>query len=46
MPDKCPMDSSCELCEAPPGVPCVNTVNPGQPIPFRDTHYARNEIHG
>lgn len=31
----------CELCRAPAGEPCRNTIRPGQPLPGRRIHYYR-----
>lgn len=39
MPD---MTERCEICAAKPGEPCHNTISPGQPLPGRTLHYARN----
>lgn len=32
---------ACEVCQQPRKKPCVNTLNPGQPLPFRAEHLAR-----
>jgi len=31
----------CEVCKAKPGQPCTNTIRPGEPLPGRVYHYAR-----
>jgi hypothetical protein len=33
----------CELCKAPKGEACHNTINVGQPLPGRAIHFARLE---
>jgi hypothetical protein len=35
------LDHRCEVCNAKPGQPCRNTIQPKEPLPGRATHYAR-----
>lgn len=32
---------SCDLCQAPKGQLCRNTIQPGKPLPGRAVHYGR-----
>ena len=37
------LDEPCPVCHAKVGRPCRNTINPGDPLPGREYHYARAE---
>lgn len=37
------IDKRCPVCDARPGRVCQNTINAGQPLPGRRSHYARTE---
>ncbi|AIK69185.1 hypothetical protein PBI_HADES_78 [Mycobacterium phage Hades] len=32
---------SCDICKAPKGKPCSNTIRPGKPLPGRVIHFGR-----
>ncbi|QBI97418.1 hypothetical protein SEA_FANCYPANTS_82 [Mycobacterium phage Fancypants] len=32
---------SCDICKAPKGTPCSNTIRPGKPLPGRVIHFGR-----
>ncbi|AEK09171.1 hypothetical protein FGG23_gp075 [Mycobacterium phage Ibhubesi] len=32
---------SCDICKAPKGKPCSNTIRPGLPLPGRVIHFGR-----
>ncbi|AGT12487.1 hypothetical protein HAMULUS_78 [Mycobacterium phage Hamulus] len=32
---------SCDICKAPKGKPCSNTISPGKPLPGRVIHFGR-----
>ncbi|ABE67574.1 hypothetical protein SEA_SANDALPHON_73 [Mycobacterium phage Sandalphon] len=32
---------SCDICKAPKGKPCMNTILPGKPLPGRVIHFGR-----
>lgn len=34
---------TCEVCKAPKGKPCVNTIRAGEPLPGRIFHIGRIE---
>lgn len=34
------LEWSCEVCGAKRGQPCENKINPGEPIPYREQHWA------
>lgn len=36
-----PLTRHCQVCQARPKKPCVNTIRPGAPLPGRDVHIAR-----
>lgn len=36
-----PLSRYCQVCQARPKRPCVNTIRPGEPLPGRDVHIAR-----
>lgn len=31
----------CQVCQAPKGKPCRNTIRPGEPLPGRAEHFSR-----
>ena len=37
------LDYPCPVCKARKGKPCTNTIQPGEPLPGRDTHVGRVE---
>lgn len=37
------LSRQCPVCKAQPGETCLNTIRIGQPLPGRDTHYARRD---
>jgi len=37
-----PLDRKCEVCGSPRGTACTNTIRPGQPLPGRAHHHARD----